>query len=170
VIRQGSVLQIRVGSVETKRGASRLLAKGFRTSATIGEKSSFPVNLRPKLLRRRYQAERDRLLALDLRVHHGYWGGEVAGQRLTGYLKPARFTVYLEGEQKALLTQARMRLDRDGNTEVLQVFWNLPVDEKYADVFPPLLTYADLMATEDGRNLETARLIYERFLEPIHGR
>jgi hypothetical protein len=130
----------------------------------------FPDTLRPKLLRGRYQADRDRLLAIDLRVHHGYWGGEVAGQRLTGYLKPERFTVYLEGEQKALLTQARMRLDPNGNTEVLQAFWNLPADEKYADVVPPVLAYADLMATEDGRNLETARLIYEQFLEPIHGR
>ena len=130
----------------------------------------FPDTLRPKLLRGRYQADRDRLLALDLRVHHGYWGGEVAGQRLTGYLKPERFTVYLEGEQKTLLTQARMRLDPNGNTEVLQAFWNLPADEKYADVVPPLLAYADLMATEDGRNLETARLIYEQFLEPIQGR
>ena len=130
----------------------------------------FPDTLRPKLLRGRYQADRDRLLAFDLRVHHGYWGGEVAGQRLTGYLKPERFTVYLEGEQKTLLTQARMRLDPNGNTEVLQAFWNLPADQKYADVVPPLLAYADLMATEDGRNLETARLIYEQFLEPIQGR
>lgn len=62
-----------------------------------------------------------------------------------------------------------MRLDPNGNTEVLQAFWNLPADEKHADVVPPLLAYADLMATEDRRNLETARLIYEQFLEPIHG-
>ena len=55
----------------------------------------FPDTLRPKLLRRRYQAGHGSS-ALDLRVHHGYWGGEVAGQRLTGYLKPERFTLYLE--------------------------------------------------------------------------
>jgi hypothetical protein len=66
--------------------------------------------------------------------------------------------------------QARMRLDPNGNTEVLQAFWNLPADEKYAEVVLPLLAYADLMATEDGRNLETPRLIYQQFLEPIHGR
>jgi hypothetical protein len=129
----------------------------------------FPDTLRPKLLRGRYQADTERLLALDLRVHHGYWGGEVAGQRLTGYLKPERFTLYLKGDEKALFTQARMRLDLNGNTEVLQAFWNL-LDEKYADVVPPLLAYADLMATQDGRNLETARLMYEQFLEPTHGR
>jgi hypothetical protein len=88
---------------------------------------------------------------------------------LTDYLKPERFTVYLEGEQQALLTQARMRLAPNGNTEVFEAFRNLPASEKYA-VVPPLLAYADLMATEDGRNLEIARLVYEKFLEPIHGR
>jgi hypothetical protein len=85
-------------------------------------------------------------------------------------LKPERFTVYLEGEQQALLTQARMRLAPNGNTEVLEAFRNLPPSEKYADVVTPLLAYAHLMATEDGRNLETARLVYEKFLEPLHGR
>jgi hypothetical protein len=129
----------------------------------------FPDILRPKLFRRRYQADPDRLLALNLPVHHGYWGGEVAGQRLTGYLKPERFTLYLEEEEKALFTQARMRLDPNGNTELLQAFWNLPTDKKHPDVVPPLLAYADLMATDDGRNLETAQLIYDQFLKPIYG-
>jgi hypothetical protein len=90
----------------------------------------------------------------------------VDGQRSTGYLKPALFALYLDGEEKALLTQAGMRLDASGNTEVLQAFWNLPPNEKYPDVVPPLLAYADLMATEDGCNLETARLIYESFSNP----
>jgi hypothetical protein len=93
----------------------------------------------------------------------------VAGQRLTGYLKPERFTLYLEDEEKALLTQARMRLDPNGNTELLQAFWNLPTDTKYPDGVPPMLVYADLMATNDGRNLETAQLIYDQFLKPIYG-
>jgi hypothetical protein len=30
---------------------------------------------------------------------------------------------------------------------------------------PPLLVYADLLATGDARNLETAALIRERYLE-----
>jgi hypothetical protein len=130
----------------------------------------FPDTLRPKLLRHRYQTDMERLLALDLRAQDGYWGGEVAAQRLTGYLKPEHFTLYLHGDPKTLLTQARMRLDPNGNTEVLQAFWDLPTADKYPDVVPPLLAYADLMATQDGRNLETAHLIYDQFLEPIHGR
>lgn len=32
------------------------------------------------------------------------------------------------------------------------------------DAVPPLLAYADLMATTDSRNLETARMIHDRYL------
>ena len=128
----------------------------------------FPDTLRPKLFKNRYQAETDRLPTLNLHTQHACWGGEVAAERLTGYLKPELFTIYLHGDGKALLNQARMRLDPKGNTELLQAFWNFPEDPAHPDLVPPLLAYADLMATQDGRNLETARLLYEQFLEPTH--
>lgn len=126
--------------------------------------------LRPKVFRNRYFAETDRLHALDLLRYRGYWGGEVAAQRLTGYLKPQNFTLYLEGNEKVVLTQARMRTDPRGNVEVLNVFWRFPLDQKDQDVVPPLLAYADLIATRDGRNREAAELIYDQFLKPLYDR
>jgi hypothetical protein len=128
----------------------------------------YPDALRPKLFRNRYQADVDRLQALDLGGLKAFWGAEVAAQRLTGYLKPEHFTFYLRGDAKPLLTKARMRLDLNGNTELLQAFWDLPENPAHPDLVPPLLAYADLMATQDGRNLETAHLLYERFLEPLY--
>jgi hypothetical protein len=128
----------------------------------------FPDTLRTKLFKSRYQADTDRLLAINLHEHHAFWGAEVAAQRLTGYLKPERFTIYLHGAGKLFLNQARMRLDPRGNTELLQAFWGFPEDPGHPELVPPLLAYADLMATQDGRNLETARLLYEQFLEPTH--
>jgi hypothetical protein len=128
----------------------------------------YPDALRPKLFRNRYQADIDRLETLDLRGMQAFWGAEIAGQRLTGYLKPEHFTLYVRGDTKHLLTQARMRLDLNGNTELLQAFWNLPENPAHPDLVPPLLAYADLVATQDGRNLETARLLYEQFLEPLY--
>jgi len=126
----------------------------------------YPETLRPKLFRDRYQADTRRLLELNLPAHKAFWGAEVAAERLTGYLKPEHFALYVRGDDKPLLTAARMRLDRNGNTELLQAFWDFPADPAHPDLVPPLLIYADLMATGDGRNLETARLVYERFLEP----
>ncbi|MEI9978955.1 MAG: type IV toxin-antitoxin system AbiEi family antitoxin [Edaphobacter sp.] len=128
----------------------------------------FPDALRPKLFKNRYQADMDRLLTLDLHAQQAFWGTEVAAQRLTGYLKPERFTIYLRGDGKPLLNQARMRLDPKGNTELLQAFWGFPEDPAHPDLVPPLLAYADLIATQDGRNLEAAHLLYEQFLEPTH--
>ncbi len=128
----------------------------------------YPDALRPKLFRNRYQADVDLLQALDLRGLKAFWGAEVAAQRFTEYLKPEHFTIYMHGDAKPLLTQARLRLDLNGNTELLQAFWNLPANPAHPDLVPPLLAYADLMATQDGRNLETAHILYEQFLEPLH--
>lgn len=161
-----------VQDLENRGLLLRRATRGLSNTRALAEAwvARFPDTLRPRLLQRRYMADPERLLALDLKAHHAYWGGEVAGQRLTGYLKPERFTVYLGNSERQILVQGRMRLDPNGNIELLKAFWNLPADEERPDVVPPLLAYADLMATGDGRNLETARLIHERYLGPIFGR
>jgi hypothetical protein len=149
----------------TQRKEKRLLTEAKRLMEEWVAR--YPDTLRPKLFRHRYFAERDRLKALDL-LNRGYWGGEVAAQRLTGYLKPENFTLYLEGNEKAVLTEARMRTDPHGNVEVLNAFWRFPFNQKEKDVVPPLLAYADLMATGDGRNREAAGLIYDQLLKPLY--
>ena len=60
-----------------------------------------------------------------------------------------------------------MRLAPDGNIEILETFWCPELVNQPTDIAPPLLVYADLMATADGRNIEAAKEVYERFLEPI---
>jgi hypothetical protein len=195
----------------------------------------YAATLRPKLHPRRFQCEPALLLAADFKQLHAYWGGEVAGQRLTGYLMPEHFLIYLAGPLNPLLTQGHMRLADNGNTEILDAFWPealivnadhpdagaaplapwaksareaakftqwrpAPGKQRGADptglglqgsparssvkrvewrshsgsranqkprVVPPLLAYADLMITGEGRNLETAKLIYDKFLAPV---
>ena len=41
-------------------------------------------------------------------------------------------------------------------------------EETMPETVPPLLVYADLIATLDPRNLETAKLIHERYLAPTN--
>jgi hypothetical protein len=127
----------------------------------------YPANLRPTLQARRFQADRDKLLAIDLAPFDAYWGGEYAAEQLMHYLKAELFTIYLAGPPPPpLLTGAHMRLAADGNTEILQTFWNRELVEPAATMVPPLLIYADLMATADPRNVETAKQLYEQFLQP----
>jgi hypothetical protein len=128
----------------------------------------YPEVLRPKLGLRRYQADPDKLLGADL-VGLGleaYWGGEKAAELLTGYLYPERFTLYVRGHVPEILTKLRMRLDPQGNAEVLEAFWNPELDKAGEPVAPAMLVYADLMTTGIARNVEAAKLVYERFIEP----
>jgi len=46
--------------------------------------------------------------------------------------------------------------------EILNAFWNFEYDWQYHDLVPPLLIYADLLATTDARNIETAKIIYDQ--------
>ena len=90
--------------------------------------------------------------------------------RLTNFLKPATFTVYLEPGQACenlatLIGAHRLRADPAGDVEVLDTFWTFGTDATQPDLVPPLLVYADLVATLDARNLEVAKPIRERFLE-----
>jgi hypothetical protein len=40
--------------------------------------------------------------------------------------------------------------------------WDFPADHDHPDVVPPMLAYADLVATHEPRNLDAAQLLYER--------
>jgi hypothetical protein len=128
----------------------------------------YPANLRPTLRPRRYQADREQLTHIGLETFGAYWGGEYGAEKLTRYLKAEHFLIYAPGTPPtALITKARMRLATDGNIEILEMFWHPELVNQPTDIAPPLLVYADLMATTDGRNIEAAKEVYERFLEPI---
>ena len=126
----------------------------------------YPVALRPKLNPRRFEADLERLHQTDLVQQNAYWGGEPAAEKLTRYLKPAQFTIYAREPIARLVAAARMRADVTGNVEVLDAFWYFEGGQDFPDVVPPLLAYADLLATHDGRNAEAARMIYEQRIAP----
>jgi hypothetical protein len=65
-----------------------------------------------------------------------------------------------------LVVDHKLRADPKGEIEVLETFWDFPPTDNRPDVVPPLLVYADLLATMDPRNHETARIIHE---EQIRG-
>jgi len=130
----------------------------------------YPIALRPKLHPRRFEAPFEgypkRLAQIDLKSLGAYWGGELAAQRLTQFLRPAAFTIYSRRPMKGLIAALRLHANPKGNVEVLDAFWNFEPDPKYPDIVPPVLAYADLLATRDGRNIEAANLIYEQRIEP----
>ena len=137
--------------------------------------TNFPIKLRPKLNPRRFHVP-DPGWWQEARLEAGArWGGEVAATKLTNYLKPAAYTVYLDPQNggnalPTLVKRHRLRADPHGNVEVLDAFWKLQPQGTPPDLVPPLLVYADLMATLDPRNLEVAKRIRADYLEHDLGR
>lgn len=131
--------------------------------------TNYPVKLRPKLNQRRFRTP-DPNWWQNARLPDGMlWGGEVAANRLTGYLKPATCTIYIDPAKgregvARIVREHRLRADPKGEVEILDTFWYFAVGPQ-PELVPPLLVYADLMATLDPRNLEVAKLIREEHIE-----
>ena len=133
--------------------------------------TNYPIKLRPKLNPQRFTAPNpDWWRKVGLTDLGACWGGEVAAARLTDYLKPEICTLYLDPQKgrdalTKLVATHRLRADPEGKIEILDKFWNLPADPIHPDVVPPILAYADLVASLNPRNLEVANLIRERFID-----
>lgn len=90
------------------------------------------------------------------------WGAEPAANLLTGYLKPARLTLYTLENKLHLIKKYRLVPDEKGVLALYKRFWKFNVT---ANTVPPLLVYADLINTGDPRNIETAKRLYDGLLE-----
>jgi len=127
--------------------------------------TTFPEQLRPKFLLGRYRAvDPDWWKHAALNSLQAYWGGEVAASKLTKYLKPEQVTIYTKEKPGKLLLTNKLKKDPQGNVEVLEAFWQGEYNWSQTTLAPPLLIYADLIATGDARNIETAKMIYEQEL------
>lgn len=129
---------------------------------------AYAEKLRPKLITGKYKATyKNWYKNALLKPYEGYWGGEVAAAKLQTFLKPEIVTIYTEKINTNLLLENRLRKDPEGNIEFLKIFWN---DEYIGhnwginNLAPPILIYADLLATGEARNIEIAETIYEQEL------
>ena len=70
------------------------------------------------------------------------------------------------------MLECKLRKDPAGEIEILNQFWNYDenteyrddVNWNYRDLVHPILIYADLIATGNQRNIETAKMIYEDYI------
>ncbi|MEA1926801.1 MAG: type IV toxin-antitoxin system AbiEi family antitoxin [Candidatus Auribacterota bacterium] len=125
--------------------------------------------LRPKLILGRFRA-REVDWWRNINFHNkAYLGGEVAANILTKYLKPQFATIYAHQPLGPILLQNRMKKDPEGNIEILRIFWNFRFKWNNPNLVHPILIYADLIATGDERNIETARIIYDKELPRFIG-
>lgn len=141
----------------------------------------YPLKLKPKQLIGKFTTENpDWWKELDLSQYGALLGGETAAAKVTRYLKPKITTVYTrETFKNPLFAKARFRKadeyikSSEPVINVYRLFWNEEdwrrrfalLDKKIPnDIVPPILIYADLIATGNVRNRETAELIYDDYI------
>lgn len=126
----------------------------------------YPAALRPKQGLGTFTAQgMDWWQNFPIEDFDGYWGGELAGAHYTGYLRPVVATAYVPRDQvNKLIAKARLRKQalpilEPGTVELLAPFWRPNRD--FGLYVHPILAYADLIATDDPRNIEVARKLYD---------
>ncbi|MBW2449412.1 MAG: hypothetical protein JRE92_03170 [Deltaproteobacteria bacterium] len=145
--------------IEIGRRKRRLVKKDHILKRWV---TAYPEQLRPKLFRGRFRAVNyDWWKDINIKDFGAYWGGEVAAALLTKYLRPEVFTIYTKQPIGKLVLKNKLKKDPDGNVEILNLFWNFKLNTVNIDLVNPVLVYADLMATGDTRNIETAGMIYD---------
>lgn len=100
---------------------------------------------------------------LHLNDEKTYWGAEPAADILTNYLKPQELTIYTTETRSELIKNYKLIPDEKGNVKAYHKFWN--DNDNHKNVVPPLLIYADLINVNDRRCLETAKKIYDEYLQ-----
>ena len=101
-------------------------------------------------------------------------GGETAAALLTNYIHPEQQIVYGFPDFKKLAKIIQPAKDENGKFELLEPFWNFDFEQNFVQgllhkkagyrLCPPLLVYADLIATGDARQLDAANIIREKYL------
>lgn len=145
---------------------------------------AYPEKLKPKLFYGEFISDNtDWWKNIEIERFGAYWGGEVAAAKYTDYLRPQVAIVYLPEESGSkLFSAARLRKANNpkenvgGLVNVYRPFWPEKNNESNnypnfrEDAVHPILIYADLIASADSRNLETARILYDSTIAEYIGK
>ena len=155
-----------VRDLQGERGTRRL----FQLDRLLDEwATTYARVLRPRTsLGKYYVAALDGWQDWPLAEHGATWGSEPAAALLTEYLRPGELTIY--ADKLPALLAARMKFLKEpapGHTAVVEVrkrFWSFAGDPEFPTVVPPVLVYADLLATGDARCIETAKMVHDTYV------
>ncbi|MFD0762842.1 type IV toxin-antitoxin system AbiEi family antitoxin [Lutibacter aestuarii] len=127
--------------------------------------TEFKQTLKPTIFKQRFrfQNENQDWRTLQLNNEKTVWGGEPAGDIITNHLRPEKFTLYTNETTKDLMINYRLLPDNGGNIWVYERFWKTNFNNNTA---PKELVYTDLMINDDKRSKETAKLIFDEYIQP----
>jgi hypothetical protein len=153
----------RTGYILTTGEGTRRVAK--REALFDQWVGAYPLQLRPKQFVGRYAAhDPDWWRTVDPRKLKALWGGETAAAIETGYLEPEITTVYIGENLNELVLRCKLTKDPYGKIDIFRKFWHFEHDDQKERTVPLPLIYADLLATGNGRNIQTAMEMREKRL------
>jgi hypothetical protein len=161
-----------------------LVLKGLRTAGLLVNKGKFghdwvnkeeviaqwvnayKTTLKPILLKGKFRLPKDKdWKEIKLPTDQTNWGGEPGADLLTEYLRPEKFILFTDLNKNDFIKKTRLMPDLKGEIEVYDTFWEF--ENQQEGVVPPLLVYADLIINGDKRSLDTAQLIYDRYIKKL---
>jgi hypothetical protein len=138
--------------------------------------TDYLARLRQRLIHHRYHMASPREWEhMQPLPQDAWWGGQVAGARLTQHLRPEKVTIYARSLPDEWIVRAKLQPDPEGNVEVLTPFWGDNMTALWqrestiqtSKCVHPLLVYADLLANGEERSSETAKRIYDTYLRHL---
>lgn len=134
---------------------------------------AYPRNMEAKLNQSLYTTDDiEGLKKADLTQYGALWGGEVAAEAYTHYLRPSTYLIYADNNaQKTLLKTFRLRRLRSDDNEENAIRLVVPpvsidkIKGPRTGLVAPLLVYAELLNSNDSRNIETAKRLYDDYFD-----
>lgn len=123
--------------------------------------TGYEVTLKPQLFIGQFKQQTN-WEDIQLDYPKTLWGGEQAADKLTNYLRPEKYIIYTQENRNVLINKYRIRPDNNGETKIYRQFWK---QEEIIETVPPILVYTDLILEGGKRNLETAQMIYNEYIE-----
>ncbi len=122
----------------------------------------YPQQIKVKNVIGRYEIKDQHINFEDtIEKFNALLGGETAAARITNYLRPFIHTIYFDAKVGEFILRNRLKKRPNGNIELIKKFWNFDDDNYEYNLVPNILIYADLISTNDQRNIETANIIYD---------
>jgi hypothetical protein len=113
----------------------------------------YPRVLKPKILMGTFRFQQQ--LIPGTLPKEMLWGGEPAAAAYTKFLHPEIYTIYTWTDKMTAMKKLRLIPDPNGKVLLYEGFWQRPFDG--TDLAPITIVYAELLATGDSRNIETAQ-------------
>ncbi|MEE4482606.1 type IV toxin-antitoxin system AbiEi family antitoxin [Serratia ficaria] len=136
----------------------RLLAPEALTALWLRE---YAVMLRPKQQSISLTAPTD-WQHISLHANE-VWGGEAAAALMTnGFLNPEKLILFTHEPLQQRRKELGLRPEREGKMQLATAFWGH--DWRVTTLAKAMLSIGELLASQDDRNLEVARIVNDQYL------